>query len=367
MFKTMNNIFFLAIITLLPLQAKTENSNGSLPNNIKIGALLCLTTSCADYGKNSLDGVLLAVEQEKERGGLNVEVVVEDSSDSNTKTTVSAYQSIVRKLDNDLIIGPSWTVGGLSISPLISKDHNVLVISPSVGVREFNESGENIFNVWPHDDVSTSALAERSYAQGIRNIAIVVTMEPWEQTQAKTFKTKFESLGGTITSYIEYLSTETDLRTFALKTLKSKPEAVLFANYNHIGLYAKELTKLGYKGKKLSILLDKIQIDQSQGSLEGVEFTINPEADKIFKDAFTKKFSREPGISADMAYDAMNLFIKSIKETKSLEPKILAKHLLTIKDYKGASGIIKFDDKGGIIRPTSIMKLVGDKYVLVSN
>ena len=355
---------FLNLAFLISIQAFAEETIA--PKKVKIGALLCLTTSCADFGKNSLDGAILAAEQEKEKGGLEVEVLAEDSADSNTKTTVTAYQSIIRKLESDLIIGPSWTVGGLAISPLIASDPNVLVMSPSVGLRDFNEAGENIFNVWPHDDVATSALAERAYLQGMRNIAIVVTMEPWEQLQAKTFKSKFESLGGKVSSYIEYLSSETDLRTFALKTVKSKPEAVLLANYNHMGLFARELSKLGYQGKKLAILMDKIQLEQAKGTLEGVEFTLNPEADKSFRDAFVKRYSRDPGISADMAYDAMNLLIRAIKETKSIEPKIIGKYLLTIKDLKGASGLITFDEKGGIVRPATIMKLSGDKYVQIS-
>ena len=354
-------------LLLLILLIQSTLSAQELPSKIKIGALLCLTTSCADYGKNSLDAVMLAAEEEKAKGGLDVEIVIEDSSDSTPKQTVSAYQSIIKKLENDIIIGTSWSVGGLPIAPIVAKDPNVLMISPSIGLRDFNESGDNIFNVWPHDDVGTSALAEKIYKDGLRKVSIVVTMEPWEQTQAKTFKSKFEKLGGEVVSYIEYLSSQSDVKTYALKSVKPKPDAVLMANYNHMGLFAKELKRLSYKGKILGLLMDKIQIDQSQGALEGVEFTMNPEADPKFKDAFTKKYGRAPGISADMAYDAFNLLVKVIKESKTLDPKVLSKKLLEIKDYNGVSGKITFDSKGGIVRPATIMKLVGDKYEFVTN
>jgi cyclase len=52
----------------------------------------------------------------------------------------------------------------------------------------------------------------------------------------------------------------------------------------------------------------------------------------------------------------------SISSEAILNPKIISKTLLTIKNYKGASGEISFDSKGGIIRPPTIMKLVGGKY-----
>jgi ABC-type branched-subunit amino acid transport system substrate-binding protein len=256
--------------------------------DIKVGALLCLSGACADTGNNSLKGIQLAIEELEKSTDDKIELVVENSDELNGSAPVSAYHSIRRKLDNAFIIGPSWSVGGMSVAPIAAKDPKVLLMSPSLGVKEFNESGDNIFNIWPHDDTGTKALAQRAYASGHKKISIIAHTSAWDLTQVKTFKTEFERLGGEVSPYIEYQPSEIDLKTYALKILKSKSDAIYLSNYIQLGLFTKELKKYGYKGKKYSSYVDKIQIEQSQGNLEGVEFSFQPEGSKEFTDAFVK-------------------------------------------------------------------------------
>jgi len=268
-------------------------------------------------------------------------------------------------MNKAFIIGPSWSMGGMPVVPIAAKDKDVLMISPSIGIREFNESGDNIFLVWPHDDVGTKALANRAYTSGKRKISVIAHISPWDLTQAKTFKEEFERLGGKVEPYIEYQTSETDIKTYALKVLKSNSDAIYLSNYIQSGIFAKELKKYSYKGKKYASYLDKIQIEQAQGALEGVEFSFQPEGSKEFTDAFYKKFNEKPNTSADTAYDAMNLIYSAIKATGSNETKEVAQYLLTVKNYKGASGEITFDAQGGITRVPAFFVLRGEEFVRV--
>lgn len=330
--------------------------------DIKIGALLCLSGACADTGNNSLKGIQLAIEEIERTTEDKIELVVENSDELNGSAPVSAYHSIRRKLDNAFIIGPSWSVGGMSVAPIAAKDQKVLMISPSLGVREFKEFGENLFCVWPHDDVGTKELANRAISRGQKHFAVIAHIAPWDLAQAKAFKEKIVELGGTVDPYIEYQPNELDLKTYALKILKSKADAVYLSNYAQAGIFSRELDKYGYKGVKYASYMDKIQIEQAKGSLEGVEFNFQPEASPTFSKNYFQKFSEKPNTSADTAYDSLNLIYKSIKETKSKDPAVVSKHMLTIKNYQGASGEITFDEKGGITRPPAFFVLKGEKY-----
>lgn len=340
---------------ILNILISTLNSY-ALAEGVKIGALVCLTGPCATVGSSSLKGIQLAIEQIKERDGIDIELLTENSDELSGSGPVTAYHSLRRRMDNALIIGPSWSVGGMAIVPIASKDEKVLLFSPSLGVREFNEAGERIFNIWPHDDVGTKALAKRAFDSGKRKIAIFSQISPWDLTQSKTFKEEFERLGGEINPYIEYPMNETELKAYVLKIIRSKPDATFLSTFQ-AGLMAKELKRYGYKGGKYAPYIDKIQVEQSQGSLEGLEFSFQPEGSKEFTDAFVKKFNEKPNTSADTAYDALNLIYKSIKETKSQDPAVVSKHMLTIKNYPGASGDITFDEKGGITRPPAFFVL----------
>ncbi len=350
-----------ALFSVLTLFALTKPSL-IIAENIKVGALICLSGACADTGNNSLRGIQLAIDQIKEKHGDTVELVVENSDELNGAAPVSAYLSLRRKLDNAFIIGPSWSVGGMAIAPIAAKDPKVLLMSPSLGVREFKEFGENIFCTWPHDDVGTKELARRAFSKGQKHFAVIAHIAPWDLAQAKAFKEKIIELGGTVDPDIEYQPKELDLKTYVLKIVKSKADAVYLSNYAQLGLFAKELNKYGFKGAKYASYMEKIQIDQAKGNLEGVEFNMQPEGSEEFLNAYFKKFKVRPGTAADTSYDSLNLIYNSIKETKSEDPAVISKYLVNIKNYQGASGEITFDEKGGITRPPAFFFLKGEKY-----
>ncbi len=352
------SIFFFTTLTLII----SSFTSYAVAENIKIGALLCLSGACADIGENSLKGIQLAIDQIKEKDGDQIDLVLENSDELNGSAPVSAYHSLRRKLDNAFIIGPTWSIGGMAIAPIVAKDPKVLLMSPSLGVREFKEFGDNLFCVWPHDDVGTKELAKRAFSRGQKHLAIIAHIAPWDLAQAKTFKETIIKLGGTVDPYIEYQTNELDLKTYALKIVKSKADAVYLSNFAQAGIFSRELNKYGYKGVKYASYMDRIQIEQAKGNLEGVEFNFQPEGSEDFSTAYLKKFNEKPNTSADTAYDALNLIYKSIKETKSQDPAVVSKHLLTIKNYHGASGEITFDEKGGITRPPAFFVLKGEKY-----
>ena len=68
-------------------------------------------------------------------------------------------------------------------------------------------------------------------------------------------------------------------------------------------------------------------------------------AGKKFLDAYKAKFKVDPILYSPFTYDAANLLIAAMKKADSADP---AKYLpaLVASDYNGASGNIKFDEKG---------------------
>jgi branched-chain amino acid transport system substrate-binding protein len=68
-------------------------------------------------------------------------------------------------------------------------------------------------------------------------------------------------------------------------------------------------------------------------------------AGKKFLDAYKAKFKVDPILYSPFTYDAANLLIQAMKKADSSDP---AKYLpvLAASDYNGASGNIKFDEKG---------------------
>jgi branched-chain amino acid transport system substrate-binding protein len=78
-----------------------------------------------------------------------------------------------------------------------------------------------------------------------------------------------------------------------------------------------------------------------------------------FRQEFLKKYGYQAGAVAAYAYDGMNVIIKAIKNAGT-EREDLQKCLKDIR-YEGATGIIRFDDKGNRIGEAMLMKIINGK------
>jgi len=156
-----NTVLMLGLIVIIALAFNSipKNTSNIPKESIRVGALLCLTGTCAEWGQAAVNGMLMAADEINAQGGVlgkELEIFVQDSLEGESKSSVSAYRMLRSRHKTPYVVGPTWTPAGLAIAPIASKEKDVLVISPSLGVRDFNESADNLFNVWPHESTETA-------------------------------------------------------------------------------------------------------------------------------------------------------------------------------------------------------------------
>jgi ABC-type branched-subunit amino acid transport system substrate-binding protein len=282
-----------------------------------------------------------------------IELVVEDSQEDQVPKAIAAYEKL-KTSGIKFFITPTWTPAALALAPIISKD-DVVAIAASVGVRDYHEAGVNIFNTWPIDEQGSRYLARFVKSQGINIIAIVSSKQPWEQTQGNAFEDEFKKQGGTVTSKIEPSLTEKDFKTSALAIINQKAEAVFYSNLNNMGIAAKDLKNVGFKGKQFSVLMDQTRLDQANGALNDTVYVQSPEASPQFITDFTLKYNTEPKVSSDNAYDAITWLAYAINTTDDLSPKNIALIMRNMKSLDNtANGTLTFDNKGAVIRAPAL-------------
>ncbi len=338
-------------------------------NELHVGVMLCLTGDCAEWGTNGLNGVELAAEELNARGGIlgeKVRLVVEDSRDTSPSVSVSAYRKITEDRDIRYIVGPTWTVGGMPIAPLIAKNQDLVVMSPSVGVKEFNEASSNIFNDWPHDEVATRAIAKYAFERGWKKAAIFGSQDPFYVTQTNIFASEFTRRGGIITLKEEPLPASRELKAEALRIKTADPDFVVFTNYQ-ADVMAKELAAIKYSKPILAIQMERNRVREAGGTLEGVVFAMYENPAPNFVENFRKKFGAEPGVSADTAYDALMVYAKAAQAAGSTEPKKVRQTLLGIKNFQGASGTFSFNENGSVDKAPILWRVKGMEYERVKN
>jgi ABC-type branched-subunit amino acid transport system substrate-binding protein len=134
--------FFLAVLSLLlcPFQLEAQ------VKPLKIGVVLCLSGGCQQTGTHALNGMMLARDEINSKGGIlnrPVELVVQDSREVDSPSySVSAYRQLRLDREISLFAGPSWSIGGLAIAPIAARDP-VILIAPTVGLEDFNETADN--------------------------------------------------------------------------------------------------------------------------------------------------------------------------------------------------------------------------------
>jgi branched-chain amino acid transport system substrate-binding protein len=242
----------LLVLTVLTI------GNALADDTIKIGLLASMSDEWASLGKNSLRGAEIAVSEINSSGGVNgrrIQLEVEDTLEANSGArALSAYQSL-RQRGIRLFIGPSGTPAGMSLAPIIASQ-KVVIITPSVGVRDFSDAGSNIFNSRGVDEQGSAATAQLAVHRGWKRAAILSSQQPWEQAQGEAFRREFERLGGTIVGHAAPLPETNDFRTIIAKILSGKPQVVFLSNSNRMAVAAKQLAELRFTGPKLTTILD---------------------------------------------------------------------------------------------------------------
>jgi branched-chain amino acid transport system substrate-binding protein len=234
-------------------------------------------------------------------------------------------------------------------------------------MAKFNESSEFLFNTWQHDSISSAMLADYVFGKGHKRIALVGAEDPWVKEQTEAFRSRFLELGGAILFQTEPPPGSTDVRTDALRILKTPGiEAVVSTTDGVIvgSLVAKALKELSFGKPIFSVTVDQSAIDAAQGGFEGMEYLSFLTPTTQFQNDYESRFGIPIDIGADSAYDAVMMLAQSIRKASSFDPAVVAKELARIESYEGVSGSLKADGKRGFLKPSyKIQRVIAGKSV----
>jgi branched-chain amino acid transport system substrate-binding protein len=344
--------------------ASSATADDSTSPSITVGVMTSLSGNWASIGDMTRKGLTLASEELNAKGGVlgrNIELTFQDTDEAVSAAKVVSTYRFMRSRGVNIFVGPTGSPGGIALAPIVAHD-DVVMVTPSVGVRDFHIAGDNLFNTQGVWETSSGMLARYAYGLGIRQIAIFASQHPFEMRQADAFEVAFRQAGGKIASRQEPNPELTDLRTEVLRIVQSKAPAVFFANYNQMGLAAKQLKEAGFGGSQFATQVDPSRLVSAAGALNSTIFarlTDNP-VDR-FSALFRKRFNEEPSYTSDFAYDALVALADAIKTAGTSEPARVKLAMLEIS-FDGASGRIAFDKEGCVIRKPTAWRVVGDKF-----
>lgn len=335
---------FILVLTVLPLTSCIHEKVVE-DETVKVGAILMLSGDYAIEGINAQKGIELAANEINQRGGVlgkRLEIKYEDNQADNTQLAVSALYKFIQQ-DVHLVLGPIQTPSGLATAP-IACSNKVLMISPNIGVSEFNKECDFIFKTVNDDALNSEFLGKYLYEKGYRKIGVLGSLQTWEKIQAESVKKGFEKAGGEVVSFQLVKPDEKDFSSIITKIKNTNPEVIIFANYNTQHLSAKKSRELGIIASFYSILVDQSKIDAAQGALEETVVVTSFTPKKDFVEKYNSLYKEEVSRPADSSYDVIMLLAQAIEETKSTDPTVLKEYLNSLEIYDGASGFLTFDE-----------------------
>lgn len=324
----------------------TEEGGVSQRTTITIGAILPLTGSGAEFGKDELIGAQIARDRiNAGSGDVKVELIVEDSR-TDASAGVAAYRKLMASRPRPVALITVMSSVSSAIAPLVERDRIPLfcvAAAPSLTAgRHF------VFRALPTSDYQARNLLDRSSVHtSFDSVAILYVTDDFGTAMRHSFRAAATTHNVTVLHSEGVSSDSTDFRPSLLRVINSKPDAVYIAAFGSVlGSAVRQLRELGYGGFLLTTLeigypkVLEVAGQAAEGALF-VDTKFDPDSaeaeTKNFVDAFRQRTGRAPSLDAVLAYDEIQLlFLAGSK--RGFGPDAIAEGLLEIDDYQSING-----------------------------
>lgn len=343
---------------------------------IKIGFAGTFTGRHYDLGISGRNGAILAVEEANKKGGIKgrkIELIAKDD-----KYDPQVALSVDRELIDQgviAIVGHMTSEISKAVLPLIN-EKKIVMISPTAASPLLDGIDDYFIKV--NSTSRDEALKNAGFAYhnlNIRRISAVYdsSNKAYAQEWLSAFKSDFEGLGGRVVSTITFNSNENpSFLELARRLLASRPHGiVIIANALDTAHICQQIRKINPNTPILSSLWGMTIDILSHGgkAVENVVFShiFNP-ADSTqqyldFKKNYIERFGREPDFAAVKSYDAINIILSSIQNSKDMAD--LKKAILKKKKFKGLQGDFEIDEYGDAQNKTFLITIKENKFVAI--
>ncbi|HLT31108.1 MAG TPA: ABC transporter substrate-binding protein [Myxococcaceae bacterium] len=341
----------------------------SLEDGILLGVVGALTGDQASFGVSTRNGILLAVKEENEAGGINGHPIRIRAYDSQGKPPEGA-NAVTRLINQDgaaLILGEVASGISLAMAP-VAQAAGVPMISPSSTNPKVTEVGDYIFRVCFIDPFQGDVMARFAHDNlKAKRVAVLRDIKSdYSVGLVGVFKESFTALGGTIVADEAYSQGDTDFRSQLTAIKASNPDAVYVPGYyTEVGILARQAKQLGLRVPLMGgDGWESSKLYELGGSaLDGNFFSnhYSPEDPRpIVKDfiaKYAKEFGMEPDSLAVLAYDAAKVAIEAIRRAGTLSGPALRDAIAQTRDFPGVGGTITLDEHRNARKKAVILRI----------
>lgn len=370
----------LLLVACLSLSALASGCKPSAGTDIPVGHYASLTGSEATFGQSTDNGFKLAIEEFNAAGGLDGKKIRPVTLDDKGIAS-EAGTAVTRLITSERVVCVIGEVAsGLSLAGgAVCQEMGVPMISPSSTNTKVTQIGDMISRVCFLDPFQAWACAKflRTH-EGVKAEKVAVLYDqksPYSEQLASEFEKSFKSMGGKIVEKQAFTSGDQDFSAQLTAIRSSEPNAIF------VPCYYSDAGNIALQARKLGITVplmggdgwDSAKLAEIGGSaIEGCFYSNhyshedpNPTIQQ-FVAKYKEKYKKTPDALAALGYDAARVFLKALKDTKSEDPKVLAKAIAATKDFDGVTGKITLDGNRDPVKPATIIVMKNGQPSMVT-
>jgi branched-chain amino acid transport system substrate-binding protein len=336
---------------------------------IKIAILAPMSGDVATFGQSTRDGILLAIEEWNEKGGIDgkkIEYVVEDSQCA-AEAAVSAANKVIDQDGVKFIIGEVCSSASIPVSE-IATAKQIFQISPTSTntAVTVGESGTKptIFRACFIDPFQGKVAAKFALDNlGAKTAAVFLDQgNDYVRGLAEVFIAEFEAGGGQVVVKETYTGDDSDFSAIVTKAKDANPDVLYLPDYySTVNLIAAQAKERGLTAAMLggdgwdSADLDRAALDGGYFTNHFSDQDTRPIVQE-FVSKYAAKFGAPPDALAALAYDAANILFQGMDKANSVDPVEVAKTVAS-GTFDVVSGRITYDADHNPVKAAVILQV----------
>jgi branched-chain amino acid transport system substrate-binding protein len=358
----------VALLTLGLLgTALSQTSTGT----IKIGLILPASGVYTQLGEEGYKGFSLYLDQVHNKVAGKTLTVIREDEEADPAVALRKANKLINSDKVDILAGVVLTPSAYALSDVVAKAKVPLVVFNAAGnalTRErknpyiFRASGSawqlnNPFGTYVADKISKNTfLVAADYAFGKESIA--------------DFKSSYTAAGGKVAGEVYTPLGSTDFSPYLARIAAARPEAVYAVlSGSDAVLFLKQFAQFGLnRSVKLTVFGDMVDEkfvgavgDSTVGVISSLPWAQNlpVSQNKVFVDAYKKKYGEAPGIFAVRGWDTARVIVEALKATRGKVDDASLLAALKNVNFQSPRGTFKFDPvTQNVINPVYVRKVV---------
>lgn len=382
MFK--KKLSFIGLLTAVSMLGVMLTGCGSSPaadsKEIKIGGNFELTGGIANYGKQTMNGVQLAIKEANAAGGVlgkQIKLVIADNKSEPSEAT-NAATKLINQDKVSLIIGPV-TSSSVLATLQVGQDNKIPIVTPTATSTKVTVENGKVrpyaFRSCFIDPFQGTVMANFA-AKSLKAKTAVIYVDSssdYSKGLSEAFEAQFVKNGGVVVGKEAFLQKDQDFKSTLTKI------KVLNADTIFIPAYYEEVGKIVKQARELGITVPMIGTDGWDDpkvvEFAGVEALNNtffsnhysvqdtdPRIQK-FVAAYKAEYGQEPNALAALGYDGALMVIDAIKRANSTDPSKVRDALEQTKDLQVVTGIISLDAEHNPIKSGVVIEMKDGKQL----